>query len=92
MILARHKETFKNMDVYILTFDTGPMSYEHLIKDLKNKWFGDLDVNIQHFTDFLKWFTNEHEVYLTPKQIEYLQKAQKGIYYPTQHSRRCSDT
>jgi hypothetical protein len=52
------------------------------MKDLKNKWFADQDVNIQHFTDFLKRFTEEHEDHLNQKQKEELQYAQKGEYYP----------
>ena len=81
MILARLKETSKDVDVHVLTFDGGSvMNYELLMKDLKNKWFADQDVNIQPFADFLYGFTEEHKKYLTSKQLEGLKFAQKGVY------------
>ena len=58
------------------------MDYELLMKDLKNKWFADQDVNIQYLADFLKGFTDEHEKYLNPKQLEELEYAQKEKYLP----------
>ena len=53
MILARLKETSKDVDVHVLTFGGGSssisfMNYELLMKDLKNKWFADQDVNIRN--------------------------------------------
>ena len=80
MKLARLKQTGKDVNVYIFTFDSRGMSYELLMKDLKNQWFGDQDVNIQHFTDFLKRFTEEHEEHFTPKQINDLKVAQNSNY------------
>ena len=86
MILARLKETSKDVDVYVFTGlgsgSSGQMNYELLMKDLKNKWFADQDVNIQHFTDFLKRFTEEHKKHLTPKQLEDLKDPQEGKYHP----------
>ena len=58
MILSKLKETSKDVDVHVLTFgsSSGNMNYKLLMKDLKNKWFADQDVKIQHFVDFLKTF------------------------------------
>ena len=88
MKLARRSQTLKNVDVYILTFNSssmeydGPMSYELLMNDLKTKWFADQDFIIQHFTDFLKRFKEEHEEHLNKKERIDLQQAQKGEYHP----------
>ena len=82
MILARLKETSKDVDVNVLTFggSSSDMNYELLMKDLKNKWFNEQDVNIQHFADFLKGFTEEHKEYLNPKQLEEIRYVQKDKY------------
>ena len=78
MILARLKETSNDVDVYALTFGDGVfINYELLMKDLKNKWFVNQDVNIQHLTDFLKKFTEEHEEHLNPKQLEAREKGSR---------------
>ena len=81
MILARLKETSKDVDVHVLTFRGGGiMNYELLMKDLKNKWFADQAVNIQHYADFLKGFTEEHKKYLNPKQLEEIRYVQEDKY------------
>ena len=46
MILARLKETSKDVDVHVFTDGSSGENYELLMKDLKNKWFPDQDVNI----------------------------------------------
>ena len=82
MILARLKETSKDVHVFTgLGGSSSYMNYEHLMKDLKNKWFADQNVNIQHLADFLKRFTEEHKKNLTPKQLEDLKHPQEGRYY-----------
>ena len=85
MILARLKETSKDVDVHVLTFGGGgsssDMKYELLMKDLKNKCFLDQAVNVQHFADFLKSFTEEHKNHLTPKQLKDLKYPQEAKYY-----------
>ena len=86
MILARLKETSKDVDVHVFTglgsgSSSDDMNYELLMKDLKNKWFADQDVNIQQrFADFLKGFIEEYKKHLTPKQLEKLKYAQVGKY------------
>ena len=78
MKLARFKETFKDVDhVYILTFNSSGTSYYHLMSDLKSKWFGGLDVSIQHFSDFLEMFTNKYEENLNQKQLKEFKFAKK---------------
>ena len=69
MKLARLKAISKKVDVYILTFN-GNLSYKLLMEDLKYKWFGDQNVIIRHFTDFLQRFTEEYKEHLNPKQLE----------------------
>ena len=83
MILARLKETSKDVHVFTgLGGSSSHMNYELLMKDLKNKWFADQNVNIQHLADFLKRFTEEHKKHLTSKQLKDLKHIQEGKYYP----------
>ena len=85
MILSKLKKTSKDVDVHVLTFGGGgsssDMKYELLMKDLKNKCFLDQAVNVQHFADFLKKFTEEHKNHLTPKQLKDLKYPQEAKYY-----------
>ena len=69
-----------NLDVekHILTFDYGAMNYDRLNQDLKNKWLKGYNENdqlkIQHFTDFLKAFHEEHKHLLNQTEKDLLQK------------------
>ena len=85
MILSKLKKSTKDVDVHVLTFGGGgsssDMKYELLMKDLKNKCFLDQAVNVQHFADFLKKFTEEHKNHLTPKQLKDLNYPQEAKYY-----------
>merc|ERR1712140_35822 len=69
-----------NLDVekHILTFNSGAMNYDKLNQDLKNKWLkGHTEKNqlkIQHFTDFLKAFHEEHKHLLNQTEKDLLQK------------------
>ena len=69
-----------NLDVekHILTYDKAGMKYDQLNQDLKNKWLkGHTDNNqlkIQHFTDFLKAFHEEHKHLLNQTEKDLLQK------------------
>jgi len=63
-----------NLDVekHILTFNCGHMKYNRLNQDLKDKWLKGYTENdqlkIQHFTDFLEAFREEHKLF--PNQTE----------------------
>ena len=68
-----------NLDVekHILTFNAR-MNYDRLNQDLKNKWLKGYNENdqlkIQHFTDFLKAFHEEHKHLLNQTEKDLLQK------------------
>ena len=69
-----------NLDVekHILTFDSY-MNYDRLNQDLKNKWLKGYtendQLNIQHYTDFLKAFHVEYKHLLNQTEKDLLQKA-----------------
>ena len=69
-----------NLDVekHILTFNYFSWNYDRLNQDLKNKWLKGYNENdqlkIQHFTDFLKAFHEEHKHLLNQTEKDLLQK------------------
>ena len=59
------------------------MNYDRLNQDLKNKWLKGYNENdqlkIQHFTDFLKDFHEEHKHLLNQTEKDLLQKTLQVI-------------
>ena len=76
-----------NLDVekHILTYNYGHMNYDRLNQDLKNKWLKGHTENdqlkIQHFTDFLKAFHEEHKHFLNQHEKHLLQKPPSTYQY-----------
>ena len=66
------------VEKHILTYNYGHMNYDRLNQDLKNKWLKGYNENdqlkIQHFTDFLKAFHEEHKHLLNQTEKDLLKK------------------
>ena len=66
------------VEKHILTYNYGHMNYDRLNQDLKNKWLKGHTENdqlkIQHFTDFLNAFHEEHKHLLNQTEKYLLQK------------------
>ena len=75
---AKLKDMNLDVEILILTFNTGKMNYERLNQDLKNKFLKSHSENdqlkIQHYTDFLKAFHEEHKHLLNQTEKDLLQK------------------
>ena len=76
---AKLKDMNLDVEKHILTFNAIGMNYDRLNQDLKNKWLKGYNENdqlkIQHFTDFLKAFHEEHKHLLNQTEKNLLQKA-----------------
>ena len=71
-----------NAEVLVLTWNAdGYFNYKLLNQDLEEKWFhGQKNVQIQHMTDFIKNFVQEHGHDFSPEQTENFQEASTGRY------------
>ena len=66
---AQLSKNNQDIEVLVLTFNIDGMDYHLLNEDLKQKYFeGQTRVKIQHFTDFIKAFLEEHENILSVEQ------------------------
>ena len=73
----------ENAVVFVLTWNAdGYHEYKLLNQDLEEKWFhGQKNVQIQHMTDFIKNFVQEHGHDFSPEQTEDFQEASTGSYF-----------
>ena len=80
---AKLKDMNLDVEKHILTFNHWIMNYDRLNQDLKNKWLKGYNENdqlkIQHFTDFLKAFHEEHKHLLNQTEKDLLQKTLQVI-------------